>query len=175
MPVLTFQAVPVDKMRDYQMYEAYYKEHNQQGMAAATEPEGPLHVIYSKEDVGTSATLQQPQGEFADVEAMFKSRYQGMARVILTIVRQSGGRLDQYQRLIYPNGQLGSSLFELVRYTIIPPRSRKAQPVDYSQFARLLRDQNAPRYILDKISPGVAVELGSTSSSDVDKYWLRYV
>jgi hypothetical protein len=164
MPVQTFQAVPVEKMRQYQEYEAYYKEqHKEPG--GSVEPER-LTITY--EDMGN----KQPEltDEFREVEDMFKNRYQGGARAILAIIRRAGGKMDRYQRMIYPNGQIGSSLFELVRYALIPARSRKAQPIDFAQFARFLRDQNAPSYIMAKLGP--IEEQMLPANGDVS--WLRY-
>jgi hypothetical protein len=175
MPVLTFQAVPVDKMRQYKVYEAYYNEqHREPG--TSVEPE-LLNVTY--EDT-SAKQQQQPQltDEFREIEDLFKARYQGPARVILSIVRRSGGKMDRYQRLIYPNGQLGSSLYELVRYAVIPPRTRKAQPIDFAQFARLLREQSAPSYILAKLggadtatTVGVGVDMVAPVNGG-DRPWL---
>ena len=167
MPVLTFQAVPVDKMRQYKEYEAYYREqHKEPG--TTLEPE-MLNVTY--ED--TSAKQPQLTDEFREIEDLFKARYQGPARVILSIVRRAGGKMDRYQRLIYPNGQLGSSLYELVRYAIIPARSRKAQPIDFTQFARLLREQSAPSYILAKLGGADVLVVDTVAPVNGDMPWLR--
>jgi hypothetical protein len=170
MPIHTFQAVPVDKMKDYKTYETYYKEHHP-STNGSVDPTEQLNVVYNNEDnTGTSGSRDLLTSEFKEIEDLFKSRYQGMARVILSIVRKAGGRMDQYQRLIYPNGQLGSSLFELVRYAVIPTKSRKAQPIDFPQFGRLLRDQNAPSYILAKLGTS---STSSTTQLSGEKLWLR--
>ena len=170
MPILTFQAVPVDKMREYQQYEAFYREqHNKSSVDGG---EGPEAINITYEDIGSAsgAGKQLSSDEFREVEQLFKARYHGMARVILSIVRKAGGKMDQYQRLIYPNGQLGSSLYELVRYAIIPARSRsKGMPVDFTSFAKLLKDQNAPGYILAKVADFIVESNGNS-----EPLWLKY-
>ena len=148
-------------MREYRQYEAFYMEQNKLDGDVV----GPETLNITYEDIG--AKHVQATDEFREIEELFKSRYQGIARVILSTVRKAGGKMDQYQRLIYPNGQLGSSLYELVRYTIIPARSRKGMPVDFTQFARLLREQNAPGYILARIGE----YLEPTGNGHV---WLKY-
>src|SRR6201987_3204247 len=170
MPILTFQAVPVDKMREYQQYEAFYREHNNK--SSVDGGEGPEVINITYEDIGSAsgAGKQLSSDEFREIEELFKARYHGVARVILSIVRKAGGKMDQYQRLIYPNGQLGSSLYELVRFAIIPARTRKGMPVDFTTFARLLKDQNAPSYILAKIGEYIV----PTVPANNEPLWLKY-
>ena len=164
MPILTFQAVPIEQMREYKQYEAFYREQNKLDGAEG----GPEALNITYEDIG--AKQVQLSDEFREIEELFKARYHGVARVILSIVRKAGGKMDQYQRLIYPNGQLGSSLYELVRYAIIPARTRKGMPVDFTTFARLLEDQNAPSYILAKIGEYIV----PTVPTNNEPLWLKY-
>jgi hypothetical protein len=160
-----YQLVPVDWVRRHQELEQQCSSSPQHPAQANNNIIGSVDELKNitfndDDDVDDKPGRDQLQhnfptsDDFDEVELIFPKRMRGRAHVILKHVQMAGGKIDRYKRLIYPDGQVGSSLFELVQYTLFakPFKSKRPQPIDWAEFGQLLRNSKAPSYILSNIN-----------------------
>lgn len=177
MGSVMYQLVPVDWVRRYRELEAFFNANNTTGSIGI----GQIPQIKYENDEqilgdGESST-NALTNDFQDIENIFTKRMRSRARVILKYVQLAGGKMDKHKRLIYPNtGQIGSSLFELVQYTMVPMhfKLRKPQPIDFAEFAKLLKEAKAPSYIVALTTIPTNTTSASATAGSVERLWLNY-
>src|SRR6185295_7428718 len=96
-------------------------------------------------------------GALEDVLGLLAPRQQKRARVLLHFAQLAGARADDRQRLLYPSGQVGSTLYELLTFAMLPPQMRKgrAEPIDYVDFMRLLERAQCPAHLFAHVEPSL--------------------
>jgi hypothetical protein len=176
MSATFWQLVPVEWVRRYKELQEFYTLNNKPGANQTTVHPEIDSLIY--EDKSGAPAADPLTKDFAEILGMFHKKQQRKAGVILKYVEYGGGMIDVHKRLIYPeNGQIGSSLYELVQYTMIPAmfKRKRDTPIDFVDFARLLESAKAPSDILalTKVPVGKGGAVGPVPPS-TERHWLSY-
>ena len=94
----------------------------------------------------------RPRTDFESVIDILPKRYVNRGKALVQFVQLAGCKLDFHRRLVYPDGSIGSSFYELLTFALTPPHIRKGRPrpLDYPKFVKLLETVQAPEYLYDR-------------------------
>lgn len=105
---------------------------------------GPVNDAYDQ----TIASLSKP--------------YRSRAREIVNCLRTGHIRLDAFRRIVYPSGTVGSTLYALLYFSLLPRlmkrTKREGRPFDYPQFAELLQTLGCSPHLYDVSYVGAVQE-----------------
>lgn len=92
------------------------------------------------------------EDSLSDLAEFLPKSYRGRAKILLHYLH-GHIRLNEQQRVVYPNDQVGSHILDLVKYFVSPFPSDR--PLDAPKFTKLMTQAGVPSSALaKKAAPG---------------------
>lgn len=141
---------------------------NQQGERPKAKADPIMRLLDDDDEQAFPLAKSAPKAS-EDVLSLLSPRFHKRARILLRFAQMAGATIDDYQRMVYANGQLGSTLYELLTYAMLTPALRKnvAEPIDYVDFMRTLDSVHCPRNLYARVEPSLLTGRRHTQSSSL--------
>ena len=86
---------------------------------------------------------EEKQAKFSDLPELLPKNMRSKARVLVHYLENGGVAVNDMQRIVYDDGEVGSHMLDLLRYGL--SRFSKSRPLDWPKFQELLNKLGAPK------------------------------